>query len=355
MCVRWMGADGKPQHSCALVTKREQDLTLGTKAGCPTWLLANDGEVGYYRAAYAAGALQALLGADGRKLLDLPETVGLLDDVRALVRAGRLVLGDVLALTPSLSTDSRRQVQTFVLGTIDGLHHYLVPAADRPNYARYIGKLYDDTRLLRPTLVGLVADQGEDKKLAAEARTLAAKWLGDRKALSPDVVGAVLEVAARTGDRALFDRMRAEAKRASDRHERQQILRAIGEFRDPAIARSALQIVSSTEFDPRESMEILWGLSEEAATRELAWDYLKANFDTLVKRLSAEQMAYTPFMGAGFCDESHERDMEAFFKDRSPKLPGGPRLLMQASEDSQLCRAYVAAQQPSVTAFLKKY
>ncbi len=371
MCVRWLGADGKPQHTCALVTGREQDLTLGAQPGCPTWLLANDGEVGYYRAAYRGDTLQKLLGADGRKLLDLPETVGLLDDLRALVAAGRLPLGDALALTPSLATDDRRLVNRFVIGTVEGLHEHLVAPAERPSYERFIGKLYaqkahalgwtpkpgedEDTRLLRPGLVGLVAAEGEDKKLAAEAHTLALKWLADRKAVSPDVAGAVLDVAARNGDRALFDKLHAAAKHATDRHDREQILGAMGAFRDPAIAKSALAIISSNEFDPRESMEILWGLSGEASTRQLAWDFLKANFDSLVKRLSAEMMAFTPYLGVSFCDEPHQRDMEAFFKDRSPKLPGGPRVLAQASERSELCRAYVAAQQPSVTAFLKKY
>jgi len=75
----------------------------------------------------------------------------------------------------------------------------------------------------------------------------------------------------------------------------------------------------------------------------------------MVKRLSAEQMSYAPYLGISFCDEAHEKEMQAFFKDRSPKLPGGPRVLAQATERSELCRAYVAAQQPSVDAFLKKY
>ena len=170
MCVRWLGADGKPQHTCALVTGREQDLTLGAQPGCPTWLLANDGEVGYYRAAYRGDTLQKLLGADGRKLLDLPETVGLLDDLRALVAAGRLPLGDALALTPSLATDDRRLVNRFVIGTVEGLHEHLVAPAERPSYERFIGKLYaqkahalgwtpkpgedEDTRLLRPAWSG---------------------------------------------------------------------------------------------------------------------------------------------------------------------------------------------------------
>ncbi|HXU71222.1 MAG TPA: M1 family metallopeptidase [Polyangia bacterium] len=369
MCVRWTAADGKPGRSCTLVTKKEQDLPLG--ASCPAWLLANDGELGYYRAAYPAAMLQKLLDSDGRKRLDLPETVGLLDDVHALVEAGRVPLGDALALTPSLAEDARRHVQRFVIDTIDGLHHHLVPAAERASYVRYVDKIYadkahalgwtpkagedEDTRLLRAPLVSLVARQGEDKTLAAEAHKLALKWLVDRKAVSPDVAGAVLDTAARVGDRALFDKMHAAAKKAGDRHDRQMILSAMGEFRDPAIAKSALQIVAGTEFDPRESMDILYGLSGQAETRQLAWDFLKTNFETLEKRLSAEQMAYAPYLGITFCDEAHQKDMEAFFKDRSPKLPGGPRIFAQAIERSELCRAYVAAQQPSVDAFLKKY
>jgi alanyl aminopeptidase len=297
--------------------------------------------------------------------------VGLLDDVEALVAAGRMPLGDVLALAPSLAQDERRQVQQFVVGSLAGLHHHLVPAADRAAYARAINKIYserahalgwtakpgedEDTRLLRPSVLALVAEEGEDKALAAEAHKLAGKWLSDRKAVSPDVAFAVLGTAAHYGDRALFDRMHAEAKKAGDRHDRQMILGALGEFRDPAIAKSALAIVSGTEFDPRESMEILQGLSGQIETRQMAWDYLKANFDLLLKRLSPEQMVYTPYIGISFCDEPHQKEMEAFFKDRSPKLPGGPRMLAQATERSELCRAYVAAQQPSVEAFLKKY
>ena len=213
----------------------------------------------------------------------------------------------------------------------------------------------EDTRLLRASLVGLVAGEGEDKQLAAEAHTLALAWLADRKAVSPDVAGAVLDVAARYGDRALFDKLHAAARRAGDRHDREQILSALS---GSAIRRSPSRRCSSSpasEFDTREAIGIVWGLADQAPTRELAWDFLKANFDSLVKRMSAEQMAYAPFMGASFCDEAHQRDMEAFFKDRSPKLPGGPRLLAQAIERAELCRAYVAAQQPSVDAFLAKY
>lgn len=369
MCVRW-AADGKTERACTLVTREKQTVPLGNTAGCPSFLLANDDEVGYYRAAYPSELLQKLLGADGRKQLTLPETVGLLDDVSALTRAGRMPLGDALALTPSLAEDPRRQVAEEVLDLGRGLHNWLVPKAEQANYARYLEKVWgekaralgwtarpgddDDTKLLRPELVATVADFGQDKQLRAEARTLATKWLTDRTAVDPDTIGDVLHVAARAGDRALFEKFHAEAKRATDREDRIMLLHALGSFSDPKLARRALAIVSSNEFDPRESLSILRAMRLEPWQRQMAWDYIKANFDTLTKRLSAEMMANAPYL-ANFCDEAHERDMEQFFKDRSPKLPGGPRILAQAGERIELCRAYVAAQQPSVTAFLKKW
>ncbi|MDB4965922.1 MAG: peptidase [Myxococcales bacterium] len=370
VCVRWE-ANGKTERACQLVTKREETMALGSAPACPTWLLANDAEVGYYRAAYSPDLLTKLLGPDGRKKLDLAETVGLLDDVRALVRAGRIPFGDVLALLPSLAQDQRRLVADEVIGIIEGLHQHLVQPAERANYQRLITKLYgekahqlgwtpkagedEDTRLLRPAVLGLVADEGEDAALRAEARTLALKWIADRKALSPDVAGTALHVAARGGDRALFDKYHAEAKKAADRHDRERLLASLGTFRDPALAKAALKVVSSSEFDPREAMGIVWNLDRDPATRPIGWEYLKANFDQMVKKLSAEMMAYTPMFAVSFCDEPHQKDMESYFHDRSSKLPGGPRLLAQALESIELCRAYVGAQQPSVTAFLKKW
>ena len=103
-------------------------------------------------------------------------------------------------------------------------------------------------------------------------------------------------------------------------------------------------------------MQILWGLTQEAATRAdgvgLLEGELRHDGQAALGRADGVRAVHAR---VSFCDEPHQRDMEAFFKDRSPKLPGGPRMLAQATEEIELCRAYVAAQQPSVDAFLKKY
>jgi len=44
--------------------------------------------------------------------------------------------------------------------------------------------------------------------------------------------------------------------------------------------------------------------------------------------------------------------VEAFFRERAPRYPGGPRLLAQTLERITLCAAFKDRQQASLAAFL---
>src|SRR5262249_42729785 len=150
-----------------------------------------------------------------------------------------------------------REVTGEAVELVAGLRDHLVPDTLRANYARLIQKLWgararqlgwkprpqddDELRLLRRILLGLVADDGEDKHLAAEATQLAQKWLLDKRAVDADMVGPVLGIAAAHGDKALWEKLRAAAKAADSREERERLLGAMSAFRDPAIVKEQLQ------------------------------------------------------------------------------------------------------------------
>jgi len=204
-------------------------------------------------------------------------------------------------------------------------------------------------------VVSLVANVAEDPELIEQARKLASAWLVDRKAVDPDMVGVVLNTAAHQGDRMLFDAYRAAAKKEKEERTRGQLLDAMGAFRDPEIAKVAMPIVLTDEFDSRESLDILFGVSQYRKTRDLAYDFVKNNFDALVAKLPTDTGAFTPFIAGGYCDNEHRADAEQFFKNRSTKYTGGPRNLAQVLEGIDLCVANKSAQQPSVIEFLEKY
>ncbi len=67
VCVKYE-AHGDVYSECALMTNAHAEIQLEQARGCPTWILANDDEVGYYRVAYADGLLDSVLGEEGSQL-----------------------------------------------------------------------------------------------------------------------------------------------------------------------------------------------------------------------------------------------------------------------------------------------
>ena len=204
-------------------------------------------------------------------------------------------------------------------------------------------------------MLGLVTDQGEDRELAGEGRKLALAWLGDHAAVDPDLVRLALDTAARYGDRGVFDRFYGEAKKATDRRDRQRMLGALSSFRDPELAKRALSLVLTDDFDIRESMPILFGSLRDPRHRRMVYDFVKLNYDAMMRRMPQQSGRRLVGVAAAQCDATLEPDAEAFFKGRMADLPGGPRDYAQAMERLDLCARQREAQPPSVAASLKAY
>jgi alanyl aminopeptidase len=369
VCVRYPAGAGDARQ-CTLLEEKSAEMQLAKATGCPEWVEANAGANGYYRLLYQGDLLANLL-KNNAQVLSLPEKVALIGDIAALTSNGKIPLATALALAPTFARDSSRQVVTKTMEITTGLQDNLVPESLLPRYRQYLVDVYggqarslgwkaspdesDDAHLLRAQVLGVVANEADDPEAVAEARKLAIAWLDDHKAVAPDMVGVVLSTAARHGDRQLFDRMRVAAKQEKEENFRGTLIFCLGLFRDPAIIRTALPIVLTEEFDHRQSIEIVFGVSGSAKTRDLAYDFVKQNWDALVAKLPTDAGAFLPYVAAGYCDAEHRLEVEAFFKDRSTKYTGGPRILTQVLEGIDLCEAYKKAQEPSVTEFLQQY
>jgi alanyl aminopeptidase len=369
VCVRYPAGTSEARE-CTLLGQKSAELRLTKTTACPGWVEANDGANGYYRVLYQGDLLDDLLKNNAQEL-SVPEKVALIDDLEALTKNGKMPLGKALALASVFARSPARQVVIKTMGITAGLQENLVSEDLLPRYRQYLLDLYggrarelgwktkpgesEDARLLRPSLQGLVGNGAEDPEAIAEAKRLALAWLDDHKAVDPDMVGVVLSIAARRGDRDLFDRMRAAAKTETNENFRGDLIFCLGLFQDPEIINTALPLALSGEFDVRESLNILFAPSERRQTRDLAYDFVKQNWDLMVAKLPTDTGAYAPYVAAGYCDAEHRKDAESFFAGRSTKFTGGPRILAQVLEGIDLCIAYKNAQQASVTEFLKSY
>jgi alanyl aminopeptidase len=218
----------------------------------------------------------------------------------------------------------------------------------------------DDTRLLRQKLVPFVASAGEQKELIDQAEKLARAWLQKRQVISPEMLAPLLETAAEFGDRDLFNLLRSVALQEREHSVREELVAALGSFRNPELAQASLELLLSKQFDPRESFyALLLGPLSYAETRDVPFDFVKKNLDALLKILPREvgsdYASVLPNVGQAFCDAKRRDELSSFFSDRVKDYTGGPRNLAQTIEGIDLCIAARRTLAPELTNFLQAY
>ena len=374
-CVAYEGPDGVVHRQCSLLSDPKQEIALQDAKTCPAWLLPDDGETGYYQVLYKDGLLEKTLADDGRKLT-AAERVGVLGEVDALASEGEISAQVALGLVPQFSKDPDWHVVQQAASIAALLKGESVPPDLRAKSARFIRQQFgeravalgwaakpgesEDTRMLRQKLVPFVASAGEEKELAERAGTLAREWLKTRQGVDPDMLEPVLRVAAEFGNRELFDELRTAAIAERDHHVREVLLEALGSFRSPDLARAALDLLLSNDFDPREAFyPLMFGPLAAVETRDVPFEFVKNHLDELLKRLprdvGEDYSAMLPSVGGTFCDVKHRDELDSFFADRVKEYNGGPRNLAQTLEGIDLCIASRKSLAPALTAFLDHY
>lgn len=375
VCIRY-GSGNTGDSACDLVTQAKADWTLKAKT-CPAWVQANNKALGYYRVDYDRSLMSGLTKGDIEQRLPAAERVDFIGNAQALAGAGKMSLGDALALVKVFHADPERYVveRTLALALQPRLH--LVPDNLISNYQKFLRDNFgarahelgwtpkpgesDDVRLLRPTLVPDVATYAGDEELAKEGRELATKWLHDPSAVDPNMVNAVLRTAAYYGDKSLFEQYLASYKETKDRQERQRLLRSMAAFRDPAAIQALDQAVLSGDIPMVQGGGyVLLGAGQGSkATRHIPFNFLKTHYDQIMKERPTgggfDFGGELPQVGATFCDAQSRDALKSFFEPRIGNLTGGPRTLSQVLESIDVCIAQKQAEQPSVESFLKDY
>ena len=209
---------------------------------------------------------------------------------------------------------------------------------------------------MRPTLLTLMARVAHDRGVIAEAHKRAERWLHDRRAIAPDMVGGVLSMATLSDDPKLFDHMLAEARRVSDRRERSLLLEVLGGFRAPALHDRALAFVVGSEFDQREAIGILYHSLFNRETREPTWVWLQQQFDGIVVKMREDDaMHLFGRVPLAFCDEQHRSAAATFLAPRAKSHSGAPHELDDALESVKTCSTAWNRNKDAIAAFLSKY
>ncbi|HEX6836718.1 MAG TPA: M1 family aminopeptidase [Polyangia bacterium] len=363
VCLKWQ--DGT---TCTLLDSATKEVALSS---CPTWLMANADAAGYYHVRYDAASLHALAPRFATALT-VRERMHLSADVGAEVDQGTLPLGDALALLPAFLGDEDLRVFRHGVGLLFLINPRELDDRQLAAFGRAVGKLLgarartvgwapkegEDPEManVRPTLLSLMARVGHDARVIAEARRLSERWLKDRRAVAPDMVGAVLSMAAYSNDAKLFDHILAEARHVKDRRERSILLGSLGSFPAPALRDRALAIAAGDEFDQREAITIVFRDLFNRETRDATWTWLQPHLDALLAKMREDDaMRFIGSVPRAFCDDGHRASAEALLAPRAKTHPGAPHQLDEGLEEVRACALSWTRNKPAIDAFLAKY
>ena len=200
---------------------------------------------------------------------------------------------------------------------------------------------------------------GGDNEFARQATELTEKWFQNRQSVDPDMLNAVLGTAAFYGNTTLFNRFLTDFRNTQDKQRREQLIAAMGSFRDPGAIEAGMDALIRGDVPFTEGAFLLFTGQDQPATRRLPFEFVKTHFDQVVARMPSgglfEFGAWLPHVGDSFCDEVSRSELQAFFQPKVDHITGAPRTLNQVIEGIDLCIAGKAAQQPSVAFFLDKY
>lgn len=357
LCLR-MGNGDAVRQQCSLISASEGNLILDTPT-CPDWLMPNAHAAGYYRFALDRTAQDKLRAAFAR--LDDREQRVYVDSLAAAFDAGTLQPADLLASLPALAKATSRHVVTGLNDQLEWMREHL--ATDAKTRAALLARVRavfgprlralgieaaatdnDDTRLLRQSLLNLVADFAHDPELsanlAARGRALFADGHVQPDAVPADLRAIALNMAARHGDTELFKAMANAFRVSTDSVLRGQLLTAMGYFSDPSIAAQARAIALEEGTRSNEVTIVAFSQMQQRALRDDVRAWLRTNHDALLKKGPRGLGGGLVGLDAiGQCSVAAASALEAWHGPRLREVEGGPRRVAQAVERVRLCAA----------------
>ncbi|WP_260735007.1 M1 family metallopeptidase [Tunturiibacter lichenicola] len=351
---------------CRVLRPEDATLPLPMDAGLPM-LYANAAAKGYFRTDYTASQLSAIV-AKAETSLTPAERIGLLGDRWAMVLSGRAAVGDYLDVVLALKQDSGAVLLETAYQQIKMVDADIASEEDRAELAgvlrRQFGPVYTalgspvkgesfDRQQLRGTLFELLGD-AHDSTVLAEAQLLTTRTFAvdnkKDKTLDPTLSDAAVLVSTSHGDAALYEKLLAVSKYASEPGQQSDALRALARFRDPSLVTRTLDYTASGAVRNQDSGTILAALLRDRETRDQTWGYIQKNWDKVRAQLTVSSGAEVVAATGSFCTVRQRDEVASFFATH--KVEAAKHTLATAVDSINDCIQLRSAQESKLHAWL---
>jgi alanyl aminopeptidase len=341
---------GTVQEQTLVLAEPVMTADLG-KDGPPDWIMPNGDARAYCRWNVPFGMMLAL-ARSAETTLTARERVGFLGNLAALLDAGVVKGDEYLELVAGFRNDPHPQVISAVAGAVGNVESSFVADSLKPLFAGYVRHTLgpavsrfglerregeDETvTQLRPRLLTWLADIGDTAVLAHMQSVFQACWT-DAGPVDPELRSLSVQLACRTGDRALFDSCRVRFESAEVPALRAEYLAALGSFRDPAIQEEALKYALTGPLRPQE----LWDIPTEIASAseaesERIFHWFLEHYDDIAAKMPPMYRSYLPMIASG-CSLPRLERARAFFSEPSHAVPGVESRLARVADAVHEC------------------
>jgi len=345
-------------------------MTSLASGPCGAPLKINLGDVGYYRVSYGPRSSAALAAALDRMAPE--DRLNMLADGWAMVAGRRAEMSSYLALVERLSPHDQRAVWDQVISSFATLDHLargeaareaqrayararLRPVFDRLGWdAAGQGTLAgdDDDTLLRARLIRMLGDLG-DADILREARARFARFLDQPQTLAPELRDSVIHLVGLKADTTAYEQLLGLARASTVTSERVRYYLAAATAQDAALAKRTLALTLTSEIPVTIVGPVIGSVASAAEQPELAWQFVRDNFDVLLARLGPgfrDQMV--PNLMTNFNDEEHALQLAHF--EPSQSTAGGRIATARALETMAIAADFKARAIPELAAWIRQ-
>ena len=334
----------------------ELSLPLGPEGDNDGWIKVNPEQTGFYRVNYSPEEWPTLRSAIKKKALPPSDRLGLQNDAYALTKAGLLPVTQFLSLAEAYTGEANATVWEDLANNLEGFDALLAeepyhagfqtfargifrPVGARVGWVAQPGEGHLDA-LLRSTVLQALGTYGDEDTLSAASAQFA-EYARDSASVHPDTRRVVLGLAAKHGDRSSYETMWDLRRRATLEEERTRLLYALTRFERSELLDQTLQRSLSDEVRVHETVAVIVGVGSNNRGRDMAWEFLKANWEELHRRYGDGGFALMRLVSftSRFASRQKLEDVESFF--RANPAPAAERTVRQSLERVRLNIAWL--------------
>ena len=341
-----------PKITAQLVSSKKTTITLAKNQNQKAyWFKINPQQTGFYRVNYDTSQISMQKNIITNKLIPPVDRLGIQNDTHALCLNGTISITQLLELLSFYKNETNPHVWMNISKNIDHLNHLLAITSCSNKMETFSRQMFssiantlgwesketdtDLTIILRSNILLRLGIYGDSTSVAT-AKTIYSKFKNENTPINPDIRSVVYNLTAKECSSSEYNEMLNLYLKANLSEERTRILNALTYPTNPNLLKKTLEFSLTNDVRQHDTIRIILGVSRNTNSQNLAWEFIKDNWEELNKRYGKGGFGIMSLVSIGsLFTKQNDLDDYILFFNQNP-VPSADRSINQSIEQSTL-------------------